>query len=59
MRRRIADICLAGQVIARDRPISSATSQGVPTAMRIYDECMKLDAFARAHPLKQPGAPAH
>jgi maleylacetoacetate isomerase len=32
---------------------------GVPTCMRIYEECMKLDAFSKAHPLKQPGAPAH
>jgi hypothetical protein len=24
---------------------------------RIVDECMKNDAFARAHPLRQPGAP--
>jgi hypothetical protein len=31
----------------------------VPTVMRIYDECMKMDAFSKAHPLKQPGAPAH
>ena len=29
-----------------------------PTVRRIVDECMKNDAFARAHPLKQPGAPA-
>jgi hypothetical protein len=25
---------------------------------RIVDEVNKIDAFARAHPLKQPGAPA-
>jgi hypothetical protein len=25
---------------------------------RIVDELNKIDAFARAHPLKQPGAPA-
>jgi hypothetical protein len=31
----------------------------VPTAMRIYEECMKLEAFSAAHPLKQPGAAAH
>jgi len=28
----------------------------MPTVMRIFDECMKLDAFAKAHPLKQPDA---
>jgi hypothetical protein len=26
--------------------------------MRIYGECMQLDAFARSHPSRQPGAPA-
>jgi len=29
-----------------------------PTVSRIVGECNKIDAFARAHPLKQPGAPA-
>src|SRR5438132_750372 len=28
-----------------------------PTVARIVDSCLKEDAFARAHPLKQPGAP--
>jgi len=27
--------------------------------MRIYEECMKIEAFRSAHPLKQPGAAAH
>jgi len=27
--------------------------------MRIYGQCMEIDAFARAHPLKQPGARPH
>jgi hypothetical protein len=31
----------------------------VPTAMRIYEECMKIDAFSKPHPMKQPGAQAH
>ena len=54
----MADICLAGQVIGAAGYFKCDTS-GVPTVMRVYDECMKLDAFERAHPLKQPGAPAH
>jgi maleylacetoacetate isomerase len=54
----IADICLAGQVIGATAYFKCDTS-GVPTAMRIYDECMKIEAFERAHPLKQPGAGAH
>jgi maleylacetoacetate isomerase len=54
----IADICLAGQVVAAIGYFKCDVSS-VPTAMRIYEECMKLDAFSAAHPLKQPGAPAH
>ncbi len=54
----IADICLAGQVIAATGYFKCDVS-GVPTAMRIYGECMKIEAFSKAHPLKQPGAGAH
>ena len=52
----IADICLAGQVIAAVSYFNCDTSK-VPTALRIYGECMKLPAFERAHPSKQPEAP--
>jgi maleylacetoacetate isomerase len=54
----LADICLAGQVIGATGYFKCDVSS-VPIAMRIHDECMKIDAFSRAHPLKQPGAPAH
>jgi hypothetical protein len=27
-----------------------------PTAHRIYENCMKLEAFSSTHPLKQPDA---
>jgi maleylacetoacetate isomerase len=54
----MADICLAGQVIGATGYFKCDVSS-VPTAMRIYEECMKIEAFASAHPLKQPGAPAH
>jgi maleylacetoacetate isomerase len=47
----IADICLAGQVIAASSYFNCDLS-AVPTVMRIYDECMKLDAFSRAHPMR-------
>ncbi len=52
----VADICLASQV-------AGATFYKVdiapyPTVARIAATCAKNDAFARAHPLKQPGAPA-
>ena len=51
----IADICLAGQVIGATSYFNCDVSK-VPTAIRIYGECMKLPAFERAHPLKQPEA---
>ena len=54
----LADICLAGQVIGAVGYFKCDVSS-VPTAMRIYDECMKLDAFSAPHPLKQPGASVH
>jgi maleylacetoacetate isomerase/maleylpyruvate isomerase len=49
----MADICLCGQVVAATGYFKCDVS-GVPTAMRIYEECMKLDAFSRAHPMRQP-----
>ena len=51
----IADICLAGQVIGATAYFNCDTT-GVPTAMRIYGECMQLPAFERSHPLQQPEA---
>lgn len=54
----IADICLAGQVIGAIGYFKCDVSS-VPTVMRIYEECMKLDAFSAPHPLKQPGASLH
>jgi len=54
----MADICLCGQVIGATAYFKADVSS-VPVAMRIYEECMKIDAFSRAHPMKQPGAQAH
>ncbi|MGZ5049296.1 MAG: maleylacetoacetate isomerase [Usitatibacter sp.] len=54
----LADICLAGQVIGASGYFKCDLS-GVPNVVRVYEECMKMEAFSRAHPLKQPGAPAH
>ena len=51
----LADICLATQVFGAR--FFSCDTQAVPTVIRIVDECMKLEAFDRSHPLKQPGAP--
>ncbi len=52
----IADICLAGQ--AAGSTYFKVDLAPYPTVKRIVDSCMAVDAFARAHPLKQPGAPA-
>ncbi len=51
----IADICLASQA-------AGATFFGIdlapfPNVARIAGTCAQIDAFARAHPLRQPGAP--
>ena len=54
----LADICLAGQGIAATAYFKADTAS-VPTVMRIYDECMKLEAFSKHHPMNQPGAKAH
>ncbi len=54
----MADICLASQVIGATAYFNCETKT-VPTAMRIYNTCMEIDAFERAHPLKQPGARPH
>ena len=54
----IADICLASQMIGATAYFNCDT-KSVPTAMRIYNTCMDMDAFAAPHPLKQPGARPH
>jgi maleylacetoacetate isomerase len=52
----IADICLASQVAGAN--FFKVDLASFPTVVRIAATCAKNDAFARAHPLKQPGAPA-
>jgi len=52
----IADICLATQ--AAGAGFFKIDLAQFPTVKRIVDTCNQNDAFARAHPLKQPGAPA-
>ena len=50
----IADCCLVPQVFnARRYEFDGAR---YPTIMRVFEECMKLDAFDRAQPSKQPDA---
>ena len=52
----MADICLASQVAGA--AFFKVDLAPFPTVARIAAACAKNDAFARAHPLKQPGAPA-
>src|SRR5262249_47584212 len=51
----IADICLASQAAGANFYKYDLTP--FPTVRRIVETCMQHDAFARAHPLRQPGAP--
>ena len=51
----LADICLASEVFAAG--YFNAETKAMPTVRRIFDECMKIEAFDRSQPLKQPGAP--
>jgi maleylacetoacetate isomerase/maleylpyruvate isomerase len=52
----IADICLASQ--AAGAQFFGVDLAAFPNVTRIVDTCHQIDAFARAHPLKQKGAPA-
>jgi maleylacetoacetate isomerase len=52
----IADLCLVSQAMgARGFKVETAD---LPTVHRIVEACLTIDAFARAVPLRQPGAPA-
>jgi maleylacetoacetate isomerase len=51
----IADICLVSQTTGAN--FFKYDLAPFPTVRRIADTCMQNDAFARAHPLRQPGAP--
>ena len=50
----IADCCLVPQVFNAQRYQCDTTPY--PTVMRVFAACMKLDAFDRAQPSKQPDA---
>jgi maleylacetoacetate isomerase len=52
----VADICIASQ--GAGAGFFKVDLAPFPTFKRVLDACMTNDAFARAHPLKQPGAPA-
>ena len=50
----MADCCLVPQVFNAQR--YQCDTAAYPTAMRVFAECMKLDAFDRAQSAKQPDA---
>jgi maleylacetoacetate isomerase len=52
----IADLCLVGQAVGSS--FFDVDLKPFKTVARIVDACLENDAIARAHPLKQPGAPA-
>jgi glutathione S-transferase len=52
----LADICLASH--AAGARFFSVDLTPFPTVTRIVETLAGVDAFARAHPLRQPGAPA-
>lgn len=52
----MADLCLIAQVAGAQG--FKAGTEDLPTVHRIAGACLALDAVARAHPLRQPGAPA-
>ncbi len=52
----IADICLVAHLTSA-KMLYGADLSPYPTARRIYETCMQLDAFASTQPLRQPDAP--
>ena len=50
----MADCCLVPQIFNAQRYQCDTTPY--PATMRVFAECMKLDAFERAQPARQPDA---
>ena len=53
-RPTMADCCLVPQIFNARR--FRCDTAHAPTVMRVFDQCMKLDAFDRAQPARQPDA---
>ena len=51
----LADVCLVSQAIGYG--YFGGTLEAFPVSAGIHARCMKLDAFARAHPAQQPDKP--
>ena len=54
-RPTIADICLVAHLISA-KMLCDSDPASYPTARRILDACMQIDACASEHPLRQAGA---
>lgn len=52
----MADVCLASIIVVAR--VFKIEVPDIPTVMRIMADCEKLEAFAKADPRKQAGAPA-
>ena len=50
----MADCCLVPQIFNAQR--YGCETSPYPTTMRVFEQCMRLDAFDRAQPSKQPDA---
>jgi maleylacetoacetate isomerase len=51
----IADICLVAHLTSA-KMLCDCDSAAYPTARRIFDACMQIEAFVQEHPLRQAGA---
>lgn len=51
----LADLCVVSQAVGNT--FFEGTLDLYPTTAKIVERCLKHEAFARAHPLRQPGAP--
>jgi maleylacetoacetate isomerase len=52
----MADLCLVSHAVGYTAYMGGELGK-YPTAKRIVERCLGDDRFARAHPLRQPGAP--
>ncbi|HWB45936.1 MAG TPA: maleylacetoacetate isomerase [Hyphomicrobiaceae bacterium] len=52
----MADLCLVSHAVGLK--VFNGTLENHPTVARIVSRCMSDDRFARAQPLRQPGAPS-
>jgi len=53
----LADICVVSHVVGAQ--LFEVDLARWPKLRQITEDCLALDAFGKAHPLRQPGAPAH